>query len=209
MKTAVLKIDRRRPESEKVRKAVEALAAGGVVALPTDTVYGLAVNAFHREAQHRIYRLKGRSFRKPLILMPPDIASLECLVEISRPARRLMEEFWPGPLTLILPTTTLGKMVTGGRQDVGVRIPDDAVVRAILAATGFPLATTSANPSAGASAVSGRDAKRYFDGMIEMILDGGASTIGRESTVVDVTHFHGVVVREGCLPSKKLLPFMV
>src|SRR3954469_19557132 len=115
METKIIKIDRKKPDPVALKQAADAITAGGVIVFPTDTVYGMAAGAFYADSQKRIYELKGRSERKPLILMSPDITSLECLVEISDRARRIMEQFWPGPLTLILPTTELGKMVMGGR----------------------------------------------------------------------------------------------
>jgi L-threonylcarbamoyladenylate synthase len=99
-------------------------------------------------------------------------------------------------------------MVMGGRSDMGARIPDHPVVIALLRHCGFPLATTSANPSSKPSAKTAADAYQYFLGKLPLILDAGAAGIGKESTVVDLTHFHGVVVREGCLSSKKLLPYL-
>ncbi len=202
------KMSRKNIDSAKLRQAAEVLLQGGVIVIPTDTVYGLAASAFNAAAQKRIYRLKGRSYRKPLVVMPPDIDALEPLVEVAPRARRLMERFWPGPLTLILPTASLGKMVTGGRQDLGVRIPDDPVVLALLKLCGFPLATTSANPSSRPSATTGKEAGRYFKGAVDLVIDAGAAPLGRESTVVDMTHFHCVVIREGCLPSKQLLKYL-
>ncbi|MCX5778811.1 MAG: L-threonylcarbamoyladenylate synthase [Elusimicrobia bacterium] len=191
-----------------IETAVGILKKGGVVVIPTDTVYGLAASAFDRAAQKKIYRLKGRSYRKPLIIMPPDIPSAECLCVISADARRLMKKFWPGPLTLIVPTTPLGQMVMGGRKDAGVRIPDHPVVLKLLAGCNCPLVTTSANPSSQPSAVSAGAAKNYFFSKVDLIIDGGPSGSAAPSTVLDMTHFPYTVVREGCLPSKTLLNYL-
>ena len=202
------KIHGEKPEHGILERAAGILKAGGIVAFPTDTVYGLAVSAFVPDAKKKLCHLKGRSFAKPLVLMAPDISSIEHIVKITATVRKLMNRFWPGPLTLILPTTELGKMVMGGRPDAGVRIPDDKLARSLLRTCGFPLLTTSANPSGEMSAKTGRQAVNYFSGMIEMVLDGGSCAHGRESTVIDATHHHYVVVREGCLPSKSLLPYL-
>jgi L-threonylcarbamoyladenylate synthase len=191
-----------------IGEAVRILKTGGVVIIPTDTVYGLAVSAFDRSAQKKIYRLKGRSYRKPLIIMPPDIRSAETLCTISDDARRLMQKFWPGPLTLILPTTALGQMVMGGRKDAGVRIPDHPAVLSLLAGCGFPIVTTSANPSTQPGAVNASAAKNYFFGKVDFIIDAGPTRSGSSSTVLDMTHFPYTVVREGCLPSKTLLKYL-
>ncbi len=205
MKTLVVKIDRKHPAASAVERAASVLREGGVVVIPTDTVYGLAANAFDREAQKKIYRLKGRSFRKPLIIMPPDAEAARMIAEVSRDAAKLMRHFWPGPLTLVLPATRLGKMLMGGRSDLGLRVPADPLVRSLVRACGFPIATTSANPSAQKSAVNASMARNYFDGKADMILDAGPSDAGSPSTVIDMLRFPYVVLREGCLNSKKLL----
>lgn len=188
-----------------IDEAAAALTRGGVVVIPTDTVYGLAASAFDREAQQRIYRLKGRAFRKPLIIMPPNVRAVETLCVVSAEARRLMKKFWPGPLTLVLPTTPLGRMVMGGRADAGVRIPQHPVVLRLLEQCGVPLVTTSANASGRPAAMTARDAQRYFDTKTDMVIDGGPCAGAAPSTVLDLTHFPYTVVREGCLPSKTLL----
>lgn len=208
MKTEILHINTARPERNALRQAAEVITGGGVVVIPTDTVYGLAASAFSREAQKAIYRLKGRSYRKPLIVMPPDVTSLQHVARVTSDARKLMHHCWPGPLTLILHATELGKMVMGGRADLGVRIPDAKVVRMLLELCGCPLVTTSANPSSKPSAKSGAEAIRYFDGKVECIIDAGLAPLGKESTVIDMLQFPYVVVREGCLASKKLLAYL-
>lgn len=188
--------------------AAAAVTRGGVVVIPTDTVYGLAASAFDRDAQKRVYRLKGRAFRKPLIIMPPDVQAVETLCVVSADARRLMKKFWPGPLTLVLPTTPLGRMVMGGRADAGVRIPRHPVVLRLLKQCGVPLVTTSANASGRPAAVTAKDARNYFDDKTEVVIDGGPCAGAAPSTVLDLTHFPYTVVREGCLPSKTLLKYL-
>lgn len=208
MKTEILKIDPAKPDKAAIAHVAAFIVSGGLVVMPTDTVYGLAVSAFDRAAQKRIYDLKGRSFHKPLIIMPPDIAGLAALAEVTERTRKLMEDFWPGPLTLILPTHDLGRMVMGGRKDLGCRIPESPFVHSLLRQCRCPLATTSANPSGQPSATTAAQAIKYFDGKVDLIVDAGACGTGKPSTVLDLTHFHCVVVREGCLPSKKLLKYV-
>jgi L-threonylcarbamoyladenylate synthase len=205
MKTETVKINPCHPEKSVLQRVVDVVMAGGVVVMPTDTVYGLAASAFNRAAASRIFRLKGRSYRKPLIVMPPDIPSLACIADISSDARKIMEEFWPGPLTLVLPATTLGRLVMGGRTDIGARIPGSSVVHSLLKLFGAPLITTSANPSSKPSATNARTASRYFNGKVDLIIDAGPAPIGRESTVIDMVKFPYIVLREGSLPSKSLL----
>jgi L-threonylcarbamoyladenylate synthase len=205
MKTLILKLDKNNPDKNKLALAAETLKAGGVAVIPTDTVYGLAAGAFKAKAQKKIFTLKGRSYRKPLILMPCDTVSIASLVEMPQQANKLAVKFWPGPLTLVLPTTALGSIVSGGRKDIGVRIPENKIVLALVKLCGFPLVTTSANPSNKPSAKSGGDAVKYFDGKVDVIIDAGDCGTGKESTVIGATHFHCNVIREGCLPSKSLL----
>ncbi|MBN1823480.1 MAG: threonylcarbamoyl-AMP synthase [Endomicrobiales bacterium] len=206
MKTTVIKI--KRPDDKTLKAVNGVLAKGGIVAFPTDTVYGLAASAFNRDAVKKIYSLKGRSYKKPLILMAGDLERLKILVQFSAKAQLLSNNFWPGPLTLILPTTELGQMVSGGRKDIGVRIPADKTALAILKNCRFPLFTTSANPSRKPSAKNGREAAGYFKGKVDLIVDSGACRHGAESTVIDATHYNCLLVREGCLPSKKLLKYI-
>jgi L-threonylcarbamoyladenylate synthase len=205
MKTIILKIDKNKPEADKLKQAAEVLKTGGVVVIPTDTVYGLAANAFSVAAQKKIYSIKGRSFRKPLILMPPDLNSLKSIAHIPERSGKLIKKFWPGPLTVVLATTELGKLVSGGRSDIGVRIPASDIVRALLKVCGFPILTTSVNLSGKPSAKSGGEAAKYMNGKVELVIDCGRCDLGRESTVVDITHFPGTVIREGCLSKKDIL----
>ena len=205
MKTVVLKINKNNPQRAQIKKAAEVLSKGGIIVFPTDTVYGLAAGAFDLSAQKKIYKLKGRSFRKPLILISKDIESLEHFVAVNDDARKLAKSFWPGPLTIILPTTLLGKIAMGGRKDAGVRIPGDKIVSSLLKAYGSPVATTSANISARPSAKNRREALKYFNGKVELLLDGGKSKLGKESTVIDMVKFPYVVLRKGCVSDNELL----
>jgi len=208
MKTLIIKLDKNKPNIEKLKKAAEILKAGGIAVIPTDTVYGLAASAFSVDAKKKIYALKGRSYRKPLIIMPADTDPLHYLVDMPEQARKLAKKFWPGPLTLVLPATELGSIVAGGRKDIGVRIPDNKIVLALVKLCGFPLVTTSANPSNKPSAKTGAEAEKYFKNKANVIIDAGPCGTGKESTVVDATHFHCTVIREGCLPSKQLLKYL-
>jgi len=205
MKTVVLKINKNNPRNSLVKRAAGVLKAGGIIVFPTDTVYGLAAGAFDLGAQKKIYKLKGRSFRKPLVIMAHDAASLKHIVEINPDAAKLIKQFFPGPLTIVLPTTHLGKIAMGGRKDAGVRIPKDKIVSALIREFGSPIATTSANVSGKPSAKNAAQALRYFEGKAELALDGGASKFGKESTVIDMVKFPYVVLRKGCVSNKELL----
>lgn len=193
---------------EALQKAVRIMRNGGVVVFPTDTVYGLAANAFKGDACRRIYSLKGRSYTKPLIVMPQSVNALRTIAVVSHKADTIIKKFWPGPLTLVLNTTDLGKILMGGRADVGVRMPDCDIAEKLLKLCDFPIATTSANPSRKPSAKTAKAAECYFSGKVDMIIDGGPCAHGASSTVVDMTHFPGTVVREGAMDSKKLLRYL-
>lgn len=204
MKTLILKIDKNKPDAAKLKLVAEVLKSGGVAVIPTDTVYGLAAGVFEARAQKKIFALKSRSYHKPLILMPRDAASFRCIAEMPERAGKLAAKYWPGPLTLVLPVTELGKLVSGGRADIGVRIPDSKLVLALVKLCGFPLMTTSANPSHKPSAKTGEQAEKYFKGKVDVIINAGPCGLGKESSVVGATHFHCNVIREGCISSKEL-----
>src|SRR5205823_4342171 len=129
-------------------KIIATLKAGGVAIFPTETVYGIGASAFSHSGIRRIYRLKGRRWNKPLALLVPTLQAATPLVEqIPREAFRLAERFWPGPMTLILRASPLGKLVTGGLETIGVRVPDHPVPLALLKTLNVPLAATSVNRS--------------------------------------------------------------
>jgi L-threonylcarbamoyladenylate synthase len=208
METVVLEINKNKFKISILQKAIKILKNGGVISFPTDTVYALASNAFITDARKKIYKLKGRSFSKPLILMASNIQSLKHVVEFPKEAEKLADKFWPGPLTLVLKTTVLGKVLMGGRENLGVRIPDDKLALKLLKLCGFPLLTTSANASSKTSAVLANDVKRYFNGKIEAILDAGSCKISKESMVLDMTHFPFTIIRHGCLEKEKILKYL-
>jgi L-threonylcarbamoyladenylate synthase len=180
-----------------------------VAVFPTDTVYGIGASVFRPAAVRRIYKLKGRSYKKPLPLLVATRAQAEPLVEpLSPRLKRLLDDYWPGPLTVVFKTSALGRIATGGKETVAIRIPDHPAARAILAAFGAPLATTSANPSGKPPAVTGTTAKRMFGGRADAILDGGRCPGGVASTVLDASSFQWTLVREGAVPKKTLLKYL-
>lgn len=163
------------------------LKAGQIVALPTETVYGLAANALDASACRKIFRAKGRPSTDPLIVHIHAVAELAALCRPNPVALRLARHFWPGPLTLVLPKTALvPDIVTAGRASVAVRMPSHRLFRAVLKSAGIPLAAPSANPFGYVSPTSAAHVKRGLGGRIGHILDGGSSRIGLESTVLDL-----------------------
>ena len=186
-----------------IERAVELLAAGEVVAFPTDTVYGLAALAGDERAVRRVYELKGRPLSQPLILMVREAGTAEDWAIVDDRARRLMGRWWPGPLTLVLPARAgLRPPLAAGRpRTVAVRIPDHRVALALLAAAG-PLATTSANRSGEPPALTALEAA-WVDG-VAAVVDGGRAPGGVPSTLLDLSSGEPKVLREGPIPGASL-----
>jgi L-threonylcarbamoyladenylate synthase len=181
------------------------LRAGGLVAFPTETVYGLGADATSSDAVLGIYETKGRPRFNPLIVHVADLAMAEQLVELSPLARRLAA-FWPGPLTLVLPRKAdagLSDIVTAGLDTVGIRIPDHPLALALIRAAGRPLAAPSANPSGKLSPTTAEQVIRGFAGKIP-VLDGGPCRAGVESTILAVTGDSVTQLRAGALPREEI-----
>lgn len=182
--------------------AVETIKSGGLVAVPTETVYGLATNGFDAAAVEKIYELKGRPAIKPLSLLVSDtnMAASVCL-EFPEAAQKLANAFWPGPLTIVLPChDTVPPIVTAGGSTIGVRCPDHPITLELIRLAGVPLAAPSANPSGEKSPKSFCDVVKYFDGKIPCIIDGGVCNLGVESTIVSLTGTESYkILRQGAL----------
>jgi L-threonylcarbamoyladenylate synthase len=189
-----------------VARAVELLRAGGVVALPTETVYGLAANALDARAVQRIFEIKGRPAHNPVIV---HVAGLEmarrCAAQWPSPADTLAAAFWPGPLTLVLPRAkNIPDAVTADGPTVGIRWPSHPFIQAVIRECGFPLAAPSANVSNGVSPTNALHVSRSLGGKISLIVDGGQSQVGIESTVLDLTANPPRVLRPGMIHAESL-----
>ncbi|MDR0485306.1 MAG: threonylcarbamoyl-AMP synthase [Elusimicrobiota bacterium] len=189
------------------KRAAGMIKKGGIIIVPTETVYGFAANAFNVYAQRKIYKLKKRSEKKPLVIMACDIESIKSLVEISPKALKLAERFWPGQLTLVFPSTELGKILSGGRETLGIRIPDNKFVLKLLRELTSPIWTTSVNISSKKSAKTFEETLPFLKS-VDLIVDGGQCKYSFESTVIDVSQFPYVVIREGCLDKKEVLKYI-
>lgn len=175
------------PDADGTARAAATLRSGGLVALPTETVYGLAARADSDDAVAAIYRAKGRPDFNPLIVHVPDVARAQALAVLDERAQGLAAAFWPGPLTLVLPKRSdarLAGAVTAGLETVALRCPAHPVMRAVLAETGLPLAAPSANRSGGVSPTTAAHVASSLDGRLDLILDGGTCEAGLESTIV-------------------------
>ncbi|MGF7011848.1 L-threonylcarbamoyladenylate synthase [Lachnospiraceae bacterium PF1-21] len=206
MKTIVKKVNDIIHDKEAIDEAGEILKSGGLVAFPTETVYGLGADALNEEAAAKIYEAKGRPSDNPLII---HIAKLEDLgkivTEIPEKAEALARTFWPGPLTLILnKASAVPYGTTGGLETVAVRMPDWDIARAVIEAGGGYIAAPSANTSGKPSPTNAARVLEDMAGKIEMIVDGGEVSIGLESTIVDLTVEPPQILRPGAITKSML-----
>lgn len=188
-------------DEEKLTRAASIIARGGIIAFRTDTFYGLGVNPFNRDAILRIKDLKGRKEHKPILVIISDHDQIARFIsETSQAFDLLAERFWPGPLTLIgKANAELPDEITAGTETVGVRLPDDDDVRALVRLCGGALTATSANRSGAEPARTAEDVRRYFDSSIDLIVDGGKARGERPSTVVDTRDAGPRLIREGVI----------
>lgn len=198
-KTRIIKIDAEKPEEAYLREAAAILREGGLVAFPTETVYGLGAAVTRPQAIQRVYAVKGRPADNPLIVHLDSYRRLPAVAaEIPPAARVLAEKFWPGPLTMVLPKkATIPAEVSAGLPTVAVRVPDHLVALRLLELAGVPVAAPSANLSGRPSPTLGRHVAEDLDGLVEMILDAGPTGVGVESTVLDLTGPTPRILRPG------------
>ena len=198
--------DRNHIKDEELKEAARILRSGGLVAFPTETVYGLGGNALDEDAARKIYAAKGRPSDNPLIAHVSCVEEVEPLVkEIPEAGRKLMEAFWPGPLTMIFPKSEkVPYGTTGGLDTVAIRMPDDPVANRLIALAGVPVAAPSANTSGRPSPTTADHVWQDMNGRIDMIIDGGPVGIGVESTIVDVSSAVPAVLRPGAITMEML-----
>lgn len=210
MRTKLVKISRIEDSTEEIRQAARLIQDGEIVAFPTETVYGLGGSGLLAESVNKIYKAKGRPSDNPLILHVCDLSMVEALVrEVPQNARKAMEHFWPGPMTVILPKSDLvPECVTGGLDTVAIRMPDHEVALEFIREAGVPIAAPSANTSGRPSPTKAEHVMEDLDGRISMILDGGAVTVGVESTIVDFTDRIPVILRPGKITREEMEAFL-
>ena len=192
--------------TEAIKKAGELLRAGEVVAIPTETVYGLAANAYDGNAVSKIFKAKGRPQDNPLIVHIAKVETLSDLVaEVPKAAKKLAAAFWPGPLTMILPKSEkIPDAVSAGLPTVAVRMPSHPVAHAVIEAAGVPLAAPSANLSGSPSPTNAKYVLEDMHARIPLILDGGSSAVGVESTVITLATARPRVLRPGGITVEQL-----
>lgn len=189
-----------------VRRAAALLRAGEVVALPTETVYGLAANALDARSVARIFEIKGRPAHNPVIVHVAGVAmARRCVSQWPALADKLADAFWPGPLTLVLPRAReISDVVTAGGGTVGVRWPSHPFIQAVIRACDFPLAAPSANPSNQISPTNAEHVRRTLGRKVRLIVDGGPSQVGIESTVLDLSVTPPSVLRPGMIHAESV-----
>jgi L-threonylcarbamoyladenylate synthase len=197
--TEILRIDPATPDADAIARAAAVLRGGGLVAFPTETVYGLGANALNAAAVRRVFAAKGRPANNPLIVHAADEVGARAVAGAwPEAAGRLAARFWPGPLTLVLPRgADVPDEVTAGGPTVAVRVPAHPVARTLIQAAGVPVAAPSANRSARLSPTTAAHVLRDLDGLIEMLLDAGPTAGGLESTVLDLTAVPPRLLRPG------------
>ena len=207
MNTKLIKIeDTKQIKDEELAEAAQILRDGGLVAFPTETVYGLGANALDEAAAKKIYAAKGRPSDNPLIAHISCLEELKPLVAyIPEAGRKLAEAYWPGPLTMVFPKSDIVPYgTTGGLDTVAVRMPSDPVANRLIKLAGVPVAAPSANTSGRPSPTTAQHVWQDMEGKIEMILDGGPVGIGVESTIVDVSGDVPTLLRPGAITMEML-----
>ncbi len=196
-----LAVDPRRPALRDLAAAARVVWDGGLVAFPTETFYGLGANALDPQAVARIFRAKGRPADKPLLVLVDSVEmAAEVVVEVPERARRLIARYWPGPLTLVFRARAhVPPALTAGTGTVGVRVPAHPVARALVRAVRLPITAPSANPHGGPSPRTAAEVLAGLGERVDLVLDGGPTTGGAPSTVLDVTGEAPRVVRAGAV----------
>lgn len=201
IKTEVIRINKLRPEPEKIRYAANIIKRGGLVAFPTETVYGLGANAFDENAIRKVFKAKGRPADNPLIVHIADLKDVHRLAKKPpKIAKLLMEKFWPGPLTIVLKKKKIvPDIITGGGDTVAIRMPDNRIALSLIKSANVPLVAPSANISGRPSPTRAKDVLEDLKGKLELIINGGKTRIGIESTVIDVTVRPPLILRPGAV----------
>ena len=206
MNTKVIRIDKEKELEPQLQEAAQIIRNGGLVGIPTETVYGLGANALEESASRKIYEAKGRPSDNPLIAHISCMEELPALVSaIPEAGKKLAEKYWPGPLTMVFPKSEIVPYgTTGGLDTVAIRMPSDPIANCLIRLAGVPVAAPSANTSGRPSPTKADHVVEDMDGKIEMIIDGGEVGIGLESTIVDVSGDVPMLLRPGAITIEML-----
>jgi L-threonylcarbamoyladenylate synthase len=209
MKTRVIKIDTEPFGSDSIRDIARVLREDGVIVYPTDTFYGLGGNCLSQKALRKVFEIKRRPVSKGLPVLVSELKMAKRLaIELPRIFFVLANRFWPGPLTLVLKAAShLSRELVGPKKTIGIRLPDVPWLQVLIREIGVPLIATSANISGQKEVASPEVAIRFFQGKVDLILDGGPTPGGLPSTVVDLTGEKPILVREGVIGNQELREF--
>lgn len=192
-------------DRDTIMKAAKIIKEGGIVAFPTETVYGLGANALNTNAVEKIFEAKGRPQDNPLIVHVADFDIYKYVKEVPKKAKLLMDAFWPGPITIILKKSDLiPDRVTAGLDSVGLRMPENRIARTLIQYSGFPIAAPSANISGKPSPTSIEHCILDLNGKVDMIIGGDRCSVGIESTVVDATSEEIIILRPGAITEEMI-----
>ncbi|MDE1768072.1 MAG: threonylcarbamoyl-AMP synthase [Candidatus Micrarchaeota archaeon] len=201
--TLVLKLNPSNPDKKKIGIAANAIKDGMVVVFPTETVYGIGANALDRHAVEKIFKIKGRPSDNPLIVHVSSVKMAESIADIDPKYMEAIKRIWPGPLTIIAKAKkSIPKNVTGGLDTVAIRMPDNKIALSLIKSSGLPIAAPSANISKKPSSTKADHARGYFNGKVDIIIDGGRTKFGIESTVIDL--YRKEILRPGAFTQEEL-----
>lgn len=210
MKTVVLKIKSEKPEKKKIEEVIKTMKKGGIIAFPTETVYGLGTSIFNKKGIAKIYQIRKRPAKKALLILIASKKDLKKYVkDIPALAKKLIKKFWPGPLTLIFKKKKIiPDFVTAGKKTVAVRMPENKFLLTLIKKFGQPIVAPSANLSGKKSPITAHQVIKNFSGKIDLILDGGKTKYKKESTILDLTQTSPKILRDGVM-AKKIKKFLI
>lgn len=202
----LLKINPLHPEKEIIEEAAKVIKDDGLVVYSTDTIYGLASNALSEKAVRKVFKVKGRDFKKPISIAVASLSEAKKYTKFNSLALKLAKKFLPGPITLILPMKKkFPRMLTRGKDKIGIRIPDNKVALEFIKKCRVPITATSANISGSKEPVTAREAIKQIGDKVDLVLDAGRCRYGKPSTVVDATISEIKIIREGVIPKEKIM----
>ena len=202
----ILQIDPKHPEADRIARAAGLIRRGEVIAIPTDTLYGLAANPFDDAAVERVFAIKGRPRNNPLPLLVDSLEmASELAAHLPEPFHKLARHFWPGPLTIVVSASAkLPAEVTAGTGTIGLRLPQASIAVALIRAAGCPITATSANLSGEQDSSSAEQVERSLGDRLSLIVNGGRSSNQKPSTVVDMSSATWQIVREGAISRREI-----
>lgn len=204
----IFKIDQANPDPATVAEIAGVLKSGAVIAFPTDTFYGLGADIYNDRAVKKVFDIKGRGYDKPVLVLISDkkeVASLISEENMSAHTGRLIDQFWPGPLTIVFyAVKSIPEILTGGTGKIGIRLPDHPFCRRLVERMGSPITATSANIAGMPSLNDPSEVQKSIGDRIDALVDGGITPDGLESTVVDITGAEPLILREGAIPASAI-----